>query len=80
MTVSQESAEQEIKHIRSLLSMRVDGLLISVYPPGEEYLLRLFRNQVIIPSTGIPHKAISVPGYIFIASFRVTSAKLKNVF
>ena len=30
MTVSQENVEQEIKHIRSLLAMRVDGLLISV--------------------------------------------------
>lgn len=30
MTVSQESAEEEVKHIRNLLAMRVDGLLISV--------------------------------------------------
>jgi len=30
MTVSQESVENEIKHIQTLLSMRVDGLLISV--------------------------------------------------
>lgn len=30
MTVSQENVEHELKHIRSLLAMRVDGLLISV--------------------------------------------------
>ena len=30
ITVSQESAEQEVRHIQSLLSMRVDGLLVSV--------------------------------------------------
>ncbi len=30
ITVSQESAEQEARHIQSLLSMRVDGLLVSV--------------------------------------------------
>lgn len=30
ITVSQESVEHEIKHIQSLLSMRVDGILISV--------------------------------------------------
>jgi LacI family transcriptional regulator len=30
LTVSQENAERELQHIRSLLSMRVDGLIISV--------------------------------------------------
>jgi LacI family transcriptional regulator len=30
MTVSQENAQNEIKHIQTLLAMRVDGLLISV--------------------------------------------------
>jgi LacI family transcriptional regulator len=30
MTVSQENAEHEIKHLQTLLAMRVDGLLISV--------------------------------------------------
>ena len=30
MTVSQEDADHEIKHIQTLLSMRVDGLLVSV--------------------------------------------------
>ncbi len=30
MTVSQENKEHEIKHIQTLLSMRVDGLLVSV--------------------------------------------------
>ncbi len=30
LTVSQENAERELRHIQSLLSMRVDGLIISV--------------------------------------------------
>lgn len=30
MTVSQENADREIKHIQTLLSMRVDGLLVSI--------------------------------------------------
>lgn len=49
MTVSQESAEQEIKHIRSLLSMRVDGLLISVTEKTNK--TKIFQN---IKKMGIP--------------------------
>ncbi|MHB1688366.1 MAG: LacI family DNA-binding transcriptional regulator [Ignavibacteriaceae bacterium] len=30
LTVSQENAEREIKHIKSLLAMRVDGLIVSI--------------------------------------------------
>lgn len=30
LTVSQESAERELRHLQSLLSMRVDGLIVSV--------------------------------------------------
>ena len=49
MTVSQENAEQEIKHIRSLLAMRVDGLLISVTEHTQK--AELFRE---IKARGIP--------------------------
>ncbi len=37
LTVSQENAEREKKHIRSLLSMRVDGLLISISQQTKDY-------------------------------------------
>ena len=37
LTVSQENAENEIKHIQTLLAMRVDGLLISVTEKTADY-------------------------------------------
>lgn len=37
LTVSQENAEREEKHIRSLLSMRVDGLIISISQQTKNY-------------------------------------------
>lgn len=36
MTVSQENTQREIKHIQTLLSMRVDGLLVSVTAETKE--------------------------------------------
>ena len=37
LTVSQENAEREEKHLRSLLSMRVDGLIISISQQTKDY-------------------------------------------
>ena len=37
LTVSQENAEREKKHIQSLLSMRVDGLIISISQQTKDY-------------------------------------------
>ncbi|MFZ0455270.1 MAG: LacI family DNA-binding transcriptional regulator [Ignavibacteriaceae bacterium] len=37
LTVSQENAEREENHIRSLLSMRVDGLIISISQQTKKY-------------------------------------------
>ncbi len=37
LTVSQENAERELTHIRSLLSMRVDGLIVSVSQTTRDY-------------------------------------------
>lgn len=39
LTVSQENAENEIKHIQTLLAMRVDGLLISVTEKTADYTI-----------------------------------------
>lgn len=37
LTVSQENAEREIKHIQTLLSMRVDGLIVSISEQTKDY-------------------------------------------
>lgn len=39
LTASQENAENEIKHIQTLLAMRVDGLLISVTEKTADYAI-----------------------------------------
>lgn len=37
ITVSQESAEREKKHVQSLMSMRVDGLIVSITEQTKDY-------------------------------------------
>jgi len=37
LTVSQENSERELRHIRSLLSMRVDGLIVSLSEQTRDY-------------------------------------------
>jgi len=49
MTVSQESAEEEIEHIRSLMAMKVDGLLISITEKTRD--TAIFRD---IKKRGLP--------------------------
>ena len=49
MTVSQENVEKEIKHIQTLLSMRVDGLLVSVTENTKDH--RIFNT---IKQRGVP--------------------------
>ncbi len=49
LTVSQENAEREARHIQSLLSMRVDGLIISVSQVTKDY--SIFEN---VRARGIP--------------------------
>lgn len=49
MTVSQESVENEIKHIQTLLSMRVDGLLVSVTEKTKDH--KIFNT---IKERGVP--------------------------
>lgn len=49
MTVSQENAEHEIKHIQTLLSMRVDGLLISLTEQTREHAIFDTAKQRNVP-------------------------------
>lgn len=48
MTVSQENAEHELQHIQNLLSMRVDGLLISITEQTKPHqIFNTVRNREI---------------------------------
>jgi LacI family transcriptional regulator len=49
LTVSQENAEREARHIQSLLSMRVDGLIVSVSQATKD--LGIFEN---VKARGVP--------------------------
>jgi LacI family transcriptional regulator len=48
ITVSQESAEREKEHIRSLLSMHVDGLIISITEQTKDYTIfhRIINSKI----------------------------------
>jgi LacI family transcriptional regulator len=46
LTVSQENAEREEKHIQTLLSMRVDGLIVSVSETTKDYsIFEMVRDR-----------------------------------
>lgn len=49
LTVSQEKAERERKHIQSLLSMRVDGLLISITQETKDLAIFHKAQQLGVP-------------------------------
>jgi LacI family transcriptional regulator len=49
LTVSQESVEREKKHIRSLLSMRVDGLIVSITQETKDVSIFNRALQLNIP-------------------------------
>jgi LacI family transcriptional regulator len=51
LTVSQENAERELRHIRSLLSMRVDGLIVSVSQQTQDYSIFNEIKKMDIPLT-----------------------------
>jgi LacI family transcriptional regulator len=53
LTVSQENAEREILHIQSLLSMRVDGLIISVTENTIDYTIFDTIRKMGLPITFI---------------------------
>jgi LacI family transcriptional regulator len=49
LTVSQENPENEMKHIQTLLSMRVDGLLVSVSEHTEDRSIFEMVKQLNVP-------------------------------
>lgn len=51
LTVSQENAEREVKHIQSLLSMRVDALIISVSQTTKDYAIFETVREMGVPLT-----------------------------
>ncbi len=51
LTVSQENAERELQHINSLLSMRVDGLIISVSEQTRDYSIFKKIKEMGVPLT-----------------------------
>jgi LacI family transcriptional regulator len=53
LTVSQENAEREIMHIQTLLSMRVDGLIISVSEETIDYSIFETVKKMGLPITFI---------------------------
>jgi LacI family transcriptional regulator len=51
MTVSQENGERELHHVRSLLSMRVDGLIISLSENSLDYSIYHSAQDMGVPIT-----------------------------
>ena len=60
LTVSQENAEREKKHIESLLSMRVDGLIVSVSQETKDAAIFETVKQKGVPLTFID-RIIEIP-------------------
>ena len=62
LTVSQENAEREEKHIRSLLSMRVDGLIISISQQTKNYeIFNTIRNYNV--PLVFMDRVVELPGF-----------------
>lgn len=51
LTVSQETAERELQHVNSLLSMRVDGLIVSLSQQTKDYKVYQTIREKGIPLT-----------------------------
>ncbi len=51
LTVSQENAERELRHIQSLLSMRVDGLIVSVSQQTKDFSIFHRVKEMGVPLT-----------------------------
>lgn len=62
LTVSQESAEREEKHIKSLLSMRVDGLIISISQQTKDPSIFNIVNDYGVPLVFID-RVLEIPSY-----------------
>ncbi len=66
LTVSQENAEREIKHLQTLLSMRVDGIIISISEFTKD--IEIFNA---VQKMGIPlvfvDRVMEIPGFSSVA-------------
>jgi LacI family transcriptional regulator len=51
LTVSQENAERELRHIQTLLSMRVDGIILSVSQQTKDYSIFHRIKEIGVPLT-----------------------------
>jgi len=62
LTVSQENTEREEKHIRSLLSMRVDGLIISISQQTKNYEIFNTIKNYNVPLVFMD-RVVELPGF-----------------
>jgi LacI family transcriptional regulator len=62
LTVSQENVERELRHVRSLLSMRVDGLIISVSQQTKDDSIFQKIKKMDIPLTFMD-RVINLDGF-----------------
>ncbi len=66
LTVSQENAEREMKHLQTLLSMRVDGIIISISEHTHD--VEIFNS---VKKMGIPlvfvDRVLEIPGFSSVA-------------
>lgn len=61
LTVSQENVEREIKHIESLLAMRVDGLIVSITQQTRDFSIFEKVKKQGIPLTFVD-RVLDIPG------------------
>jgi LacI family transcriptional regulator len=62
LTVSQENAERELRHIHSLLSMRVDGLIVSISEQTKDFSIFQTAKDRGIPITFMD-RVINLEGF-----------------
>jgi len=67
LTVSQENAQSEIKHIQTLLSMRVDGLLVSVTEQTKDTTIFETVKKRNVPLVFFD-RAVDAPGFSRVTS------------
>ncbi len=61
LTVSQENSEREVKHIESLLAMRVDGLIVSITQQTRDHAIFEKVKKQGIPLTFVD-RVLDIPG------------------
>ena len=67
LTISQENAEREIRHLQTLLSMRVDGIIISVTQQTKDYSMFLRIRDMGVPLTFMD-RVVNLEGFNFVVA------------